>query len=256
MTIITEAETSIFDEVGELVVTLLATPPSRMTACRGWTVHELVAHLAAGAAEEAALITAATAGEPDRPTRSHADREQPYRDLPDDVLRDRLAADADDLQRALAQLGDIGVPFTGRTMTAADFAMHSRMECALHRWDIVGSDDVGWGMLGQPALTNHSITVLGSMTTLPEAPGHRVTPRLVPDVPFVLRSPGADDVVLERIGDDLTITCRPQDERAADVELDAAARLLSLWGRREPRAAVDVRDDVARGVVSALWWDA
>ena len=38
-------------------------------------------------------------------------------------------------------------------MTAADFAMHSRSECALHRWDLVGRDDVGWAMLGTPALT-------------------------------------------------------------------------------------------------------
>ncbi|MGO9874818.1 MAG: maleylpyruvate isomerase N-terminal domain-containing protein, partial [Acidimicrobiia bacterium] len=39
------------DEVGELITTLLATPATRLTACRGWTAHELVAHLAAGAAE-------------------------------------------------------------------------------------------------------------------------------------------------------------------------------------------------------------
>ena len=46
------------DEVAEFVTTLLSTPAHRLTACRGWTAHELVAHLAAGAAEEADLIEA------------------------------------------------------------------------------------------------------------------------------------------------------------------------------------------------------
>jgi uncharacterized protein (TIGR03083 family) len=244
-----------FDEIEELLITLLATPPTRMTACRGWTVHELVAHLAAGAAEEAALIAGAVADEPSRPTRSHAEREEPYRLLPDDVLRERLATNAAHLTTVMARLGDTPVLFTERWMTAADFAMHSRMECALHRWDIVGRDDVGWAMLGQPALTAHSIGVLTSMSSLPEAPSHRVTSRLAPAQRLVLRSSDADDVVLERVDDALSISVQPNDgSEPAAVELDAAARLLLLWGRREPGAAVHVVDDLARDVVSVLWW--
>ena len=66
------------------------------------------------------------------------------------------------------------VEFTGRPMTRADFAMHSRSECALHRWDLVGRDDIGWAMLSQPALTQHSLGVLSAMATLPEAPANRL----------------------------------------------------------------------------------
>jgi len=40
------------DEVGEFITTLLSTPATRLTSCRGWTAHELVAHLAAGAAAD------------------------------------------------------------------------------------------------------------------------------------------------------------------------------------------------------------
>src|SRR4051812_42850898 len=82
-----------FDEVGELVVTLLATPAERLTACRGWTAHELVAHLAAGANEEADLIEAHLAGAA-RATRSFDEREPAFRALPDTELRDRLVGEA------------------------------------------------------------------------------------------------------------------------------------------------------------------
>src|SRR5262249_25274591 len=111
-------------------------------------------------------------------------------------------------------------------------------------------------MLGQPDLTRHSLTVLGSMTTLPEAPGRRLAPVLEPGERLVLRSPDADDVVLGRTADRCSVGVRLAPGGggvAADVELEAAARLLLLWGRREPRAAVDVRDDRAREVVAALW---
>ena len=147
------------DEVGELIATLFATPAHRLTACRGWTAHELVAHLAAGAAEEADLIEAYFAGET-RPTRGFEERELPYRALADAELRDRLVSEAARLTIALDKLAagaDTGsVLFTGREMTATDFAMHSRSECSLHRWDLVGRDDIGWVMLSQPSLTKHA----------------------------------------------------------------------------------------------------
>ena len=165
------------DEVGEFVSTLLATPAHRITACRGWTTHELVAHLAAGAAEMAELIAAHLSGDPDRPTRDLKSRELPYRALPDAQLRDQLVANTGRLSGVLDQLEADPrdrVMFTGRAMTAADFTMHARSECTVHRWDLVGRDDIGWAMLGQPALTKHTLTVLTSMSTLPETPANRL----------------------------------------------------------------------------------
>ena len=47
---------SSIDEGKEFVATLLGTVPSRLTACKGWTVHEITAHLAAGSQEITDLI--------------------------------------------------------------------------------------------------------------------------------------------------------------------------------------------------------
>jgi hypothetical protein len=243
------------DEVGEFIATLLATPPHRLTACRGWTAHELVAHLAAGAAEEADIIEAHFAGET-RPTRNFEEREPPYRALPDADLRDRLVAEAARLAVGLEKLsqgGDDRVAFTGREMSAADFANHSRSECSLHRWDLVGRDDVGWTMLSQPSLTKHAVGVLSAMSTLPEAPVNRVHAD-ERDVRVIMRSAPHDDVVVTIADATLTLGLQPMSDIAPDVELDAAARLLLLWGRREPSAPIDLHaTGLAADVLAALF---
>jgi uncharacterized protein (TIGR03083 family) len=237
-------ESDVIDEVGEFLTTLLATPPTRLTNCRGWTAHELTAHLAAGAAEEADLIEAHLAGATPRATRAHDERESPYRALPDPELRDQLVAHGGRLTTAMHQLaaGDAPtVDFTGRPMSAADFAMHSRSECAVHRWDLVGRDDIGWRMLAQPSLTKHALTVLTSMSTLAEAPANRVPAGAeTPVTRLVLRSEPHDDVIVALEAGVVSMECAPIDASKPDVELGPSARLLLLWGRREPSAPIDV----------------
>ena len=49
-------------ESWELMTTLADADPAAPTACSSWTVHDLVAHLAAGAKENADLIEDALAG--------------------------------------------------------------------------------------------------------------------------------------------------------------------------------------------------
>lgn len=247
------------DEVGELIAVLFASAPERLTACRGWTAHELVAHLAAGAAEEADLIEEHMAGA-ERATRGFAEREQPFRDLPDAALRDRLVGEAARLSVALDTLARLGseedVHFTGRSMTAADFTMHSRSECALHRWDLVGRDDIGWAMLAQPCLTEHALGVLTSMSTLPEAPANRLGKyrNQGHELRLVIRSAPDDDIVLTVADDAVAICLRPIDDSVADVELDAAARLLGLWGRREPSASIHLHaEGIARTILTTLF---
>ena len=243
------------DEVTELVTTLLAAPPEQLTNCGGWTVHDLTAHLAAGAAETADLIEARVAGAPDRATRPLADREAPYRALPATELRNRLLAEAGRLTAAQERLGAGSVLFTGRRMTAADFALHGRSECALHRWDIAGRDDAGWSLLGRPDLTEHALTVLTEMSTLAETPHRRVAAAGVPaGTRAVLRSEGADDVLVEVAGAAVHLTARPPGEGPVALELDAAARLLLLWGRREPSAPMRLgtSDAATHGLLAAL----
>ena len=253
----TEPGTPEIDEVGEFVATLFATPASRLTACRGWTAHELVAHLAAGAAEEADLIEAHLAGAPGHATRLHEAREQPYRSMPDPQLRDELVTHAARLEVALEQLAAVDpagpVLFTGRPMTAADFTMHSRSECSLHRWDLVGRDDAGWAMLGQSALTEHTLTVLASMSTLPETPANRIARQPARTDPrVVIRSAPHDDLVVTLSAGAVSLAQQPIDATPADVELEPAARLLLLWGRREPSAPIDVHTGQGSRVLEML----
>lgn len=240
------------DEVGEFITTLLGTPAHRLTACTGWTAHELVAHLAAGAAEEADLIESHLAGM-QRPTRGFEEREAPFRALRDEALRDRLVVEAGRLTVAIDELSRSDhdrVMFTGREMSAADFAMHGRSECTLHRWDLTGRDDIGWVMLAQPELTKHALSVLSSMSALPEAPVNRLAKFAGRSaVRAILRSAPADDVVVTFTDGVLSLALEPVGDTAPDVELEPAARLLLLWGRREPSAPVDLH---ASGPAAAM----
>jgi hypothetical protein len=88
------------------------------------------------------------------------------------------------------------------------------------------------------------------MSSLPEAPANRVA-RFEYRNPLrvILRSAPADDVVVTFGKGGLSLTMQPVDIAAPDVELDAAARLLLMWGRREPSAPIDV---YATGPAAAL----
>ena len=227
------------DEVGEFIGTLVATPAERLTNCAGWTVHDLTAHLAAGAAEQADLIEEHLAGKPARATRAFDEREPAYRALPDNALRDRLLSEATRFTTAQAELGDASIAFTGWPMTAADFAMHGRSECTLHRWDIVGRDDPGWAMLGQAALTHHALGVLSTMSALTESPANRAVDLGVPDgLRVIVRSEPHPDLVITVVNGVPTLTLEPITDAPAHLVLSPAARLLFLWGRREPSAPI------------------
>ena len=69
--------------------------PDDTTHCRGWTVHDLTAHLAAGSAEIADLAEEACRGAASRPTRGFDEREAPFRALDPLALRDELVAEAE-----------------------------------------------------------------------------------------------------------------------------------------------------------------
>jgi hypothetical protein len=91
--------------------------------------------------------------------------------MDDAVLRTRLFEQVErsvTASRRLAEDPDDAVLFTGRCMSAAEFATHSRSERVLHRWDIVGRDDIGWAMLAQPELTLHALKILTEMPVLAE----------------------------------------------------------------------------------------
>ena len=190
-----------FNEGEAFVATLLAASPSQLTACQGWTVHEVTAHLAAGSEEIADLIESHLAGAGPRPTRSFNEREAPYRAMDDATLRRHLFEQVErsgHARQRLAHRASDAVLFTGRAMTAAEFITHSRSERAIHRWDIAGRDEIGWELLAQPDLTLHAIKILTDMTVLPETLDNRL--RLAAyrcgDFEVRLRSEPHDDVVV------------------------------------------------------------
>ena len=139
--------------------------PESVSACSGWTTHEVIAHLAGGAAEVSRHLRPYLAGDPVPATQSFEVREAPYRDMDDPVLRRRVGEEEAKMSvlidQVLAGQADAVIPWTGREMSVAAFVPHMRSEFALHRWDTAGDDDTSWAMLGQPDLLVHAIGVLG-----------------------------------------------------------------------------------------------
>jgi hypothetical protein len=233
------------DEGKEFLATLLAASSSQLTACEGWTVHEITAHVAAGSEERANLIENHLAGGQQRGTRSFEERERPYREIDDAALRTLLFEQVErsiHASQRLAERPEYAVLFTGRNMSAADFAMHSRSERSLHRWDIVGRDDVGWVMFAQPGLTLHALKILTEMPVLAETPANRLQAANYHsgDFTVVLRSDPGDDVTISLHHGVLSVASQPLTDRPVDAHLEPAARLLALWGRREPSAAIQL----------------
>jgi uncharacterized protein (TIGR03083 family) len=248
---------------GQALITALdGVAPSAATACAGWTAHHIVAHLAAGSKEIADLIEEKLAGRPPRPTRAFEDREPAFRALPEEELRAAWHSQIQrktEAQNALAEVGgDSTFDFTGTALTVAQIVTHSRSEAAVHRWDITGTDDVSDELLAQPELTRHAVTVLNSMSVLKEsaatriAHGHRLPLRIV------LRAPGQPDVVLaanDGRNARFELVCEGTADGDAVVRIDAAHRLLILWGRRPSKRPVTIQaDEAVSDTVSRVLW--
>jgi hypothetical protein len=134
--------------------------------------------------------------------------------------------------QVLAREPDAVVPWTGRRMVVAKFLPHLRNEFAIHRWDLVGDDDISYQLLGQPELTEHAVGVLGQILV---RRGRERDPSPEDDLHVRLRADGAPDVrvVVESGQAGLHLSDSPADEPY--VALDAAARTLVIWGRRPER---------------------
>jgi len=213
-------------EAAAFTSTLASVEADQLTACSDWRAHELIAHVAAGAAAIAENVGGFNKGgvEAVPPTVALAEREAPYHRMSFSELRSRLATNHDHMMSAidiaLSEDPAAATPWAGRQMPIAAFVTHARSEYALHRWDLVGDDDIGTELLAQPDLTDHAVHALGEvLTTRGVAAGA--------DGDVRLSSPGRRDISVGPGGavyaesDNLDIT----------IEGDPAARLLLLWGR-------------------------
>jgi len=161
---------------------LAATPADAPTACDGWSAHELVAHLAAGSKEMARLVNRRLALGPKAdigPTVPFEEREPPCRALSDRVLRRTFVREGMALTDAIMRLRqagpDLTVTFTGWDMTVDEMIRHGRSELVLHRWDLVGFDEVSRRLLDDAELLAHGRKVLSHME-LAEAPAEAALP--------------------------------------------------------------------------------
>lgn len=209
------------------------TAPQVVTACDGWTAHELTAHLAGAAAEVTRHLEPYLRGEGVPATQSFEVREAPFRALDDPELRQRLEVEEEKMRSVIGQVldqePDAVIPWTGRQMPVAKFVPHMRNEFTVHRWDFAGDDEIGRRLLAQPELTEHAVTVLGRMLMLR---GAQRDPEPDQDFAVRLRADGTRDVrvVVESGQAGLQLADDDTDEPYAEV--DAAARTLIIWGRR------------------------
>jgi len=208
------------------------TAPEVVSACEGWTAHEVTAHLAAAAAEVSRHLEPYLQGEHVPETRSFEEREPPYRALDDSALLTRLEAEEANLRATIATVlarePAAVIPWTGRQMPVAKFLLHLRNEFAIHRWDFIGDDDTSNQLLAQPELAEHAVGVLGEILL---RRGRQHDPLPEEDFHVRLRSAATDLRVVVEAG---RAHLQQTEEQAEEpyVELDAAARTLFIWGRR------------------------
>lgn len=215
-------------EADHLIAAIDAAEPDQLTACSTWRVHELVAHLAAGITEMVRNLDAYVSHGPDAvpATRGLEEREAPFRAMPltdlRDTLIDGLGRQADLLATILGHDPAAVTVFAGQQMPVAAFISHSRSELALHRWDVVGSDETSLELLASPVLTEHAVTAMGAVL----GRGHST---LHQPMNIALESPGQPTVLITATG--LQFTDTNDGEAVRVIAANNAARLLLLWGR-------------------------
>lgn len=209
------------------------TAPGIVSACDGWTAHEVTAHLTAAAAEISLHLRPYLAGDPVPKTRTFEEREPAFRALDDDVLSSRLETEEATMRSLIREVlerePDAAIPWTGRQMVVAKFLPHMRNEFAIHRWDFVGDDDTGIELLSQPELTEHAVGVLGQILV---RRGRERDPAPDEDFHVRLRAEKAADVRLVVENGQAGLELADDEADEPHVDLDAAARTLVIWGRR------------------------
>src|ERR1700679_2134989 len=154
-------------EADAFLATIDAAAPNAVSACAGWTTHEIAAHVTGIANEVTRHLEPYLQGDPVPRTRSFEEREAPLQALGHADLLNRLDSEETQMRRLVAEVLDrepeAVIPWTGRHMAVAKFVPHLRNEHALHRWDVAGGDSISQQLLGSDDLIDHSVTELGKI---------------------------------------------------------------------------------------------
>lgn len=221
-------------EVATFLTAMESSGGDALTACPGRTAHLIAAHIAGNYEEITRHVDAYLAGEPLSRTRTFDEREPKFRQLSASAL---VAAIDDGERRMRRSLGELlereqdpVLRWTNRQVRAAGFLKHSRSECVVHRWDIVGDDEIGEKLLAQQELLEHVVGFIGplSMTARGMATGAGSGGR---GFRARVRAASQPDLLIGAYrSQPLLQLVEPEGE--ALIEGDPAARLLLLWGRR------------------------
>lgn len=219
-------------EAEAFISAIRGVPSDAVSACSGWTAHEVAAHMAAGAAEVIRHLEPHLQGYQVPQTRGFEEREAPYRQCEPAHLCDCLDQNERVMRELITSVLDSDpeavIPWTGRHMAVAKFVPHMRNEFAIHRWDIAGDDATSMDLLSQAELTEHAVQVLGKM--LLAKGSQRLSGK--EDLVARLRTRGTADVRLEVASGQAALNITDDQADEPYIEMDAAARTLFLWGRR------------------------
>jgi hypothetical protein len=227
-------------EIDAFLEALPGVPPRGLTACDGWTAHEVVAHLVSGVELLAEQARAHLDGTAAPVVDDWAARDLPYQAMDDRLLRRRLETGERDMTQLLEPLVAADpaavVPGLGWGMPVGEIVLHMRQEFAVHRWDLTGDDAGTDEILARPELLGHSVRMLQESLLATGLAGE------TGDISARIRCPRQPDLLVEVRDGKGTLALVDPDESPA-VETDPAARLLLLWGRRpsDPRR---VRSDL------------
>jgi hypothetical protein len=220
-------------EADAFLATIGQTGPEAVSACDGWTTHEIAAHVTGIAVEVIRHLDPYLHGEPVPRTRSFEEREAPLQATGHLALLSRLDAEEERMRRlvddVLGREPDAVIAWTGRRMAVEKFIPHLRNEHALHRWDIAGDDETSRQLLNEIDLVDHSVGELGRILL---AAGRRHDPD--PDAEFHvrLRADGQPDLRVVVENGEATLAWANDDADEPAVDFDAGARQLFIWGRR------------------------
>jgi hypothetical protein len=221
------------DEAIAFITTIEATAPRAVSACDGWTTHEIAAHVTGIAVEVTRHLEPFLQGDPVPATRSFEEREAPLRALEHSALLRRLEAEETRMRclvdDVLGGQPDAVIPWTGRHMAVAKFLPHLRNEHALHRWDVAGDDEVSGRLLGRMDLVSHSVGELGAILLVA---GRKHDPEPGADFHVRLRADGQPDLRVVVEAGTATLAWAQDGTGEPGVELDPGARQLLIWGRR------------------------
>jgi uncharacterized protein (TIGR03083 family) len=240
------------DEAEAFLAVLQSLPPQAVTACRGWTTHELTAHLASGADALANQIEAHFEGRAIPAFGTWEEREPAYQAIDDPALRRRLEEAERRMNAGFDELLKIGadtvIDQVGFGFPIGELVLHMRQEFAVHRWDLVGDDEENDRLLAQPELLAHSIRMLGDPLM---ARGLQADPSPEAALSIRLRCPGQLDLLVTVHNRKGNLALTSPADAADTIDTDPAARLLLIWGRR-PADSRRVRSGLPAEVLSRV----